>query len=155
MSLVGVNFGQNKHNMKTLIRVNSAVFDTTAEKLWEVLTQPQWTEKYMFNCQIITDLKVGNAVDWKGTFQGHEVFLTGNVIAVESLLKFKYSLIDPATLDATDPNNFLHITYEIRPQNGKLLLTVINETYDGNEERIEHAAGGWDAIIFPGIQACL
>jgi uncharacterized protein YndB with AHSA1/START domain len=119
------------------------------------MTQGDWTEKYMFNCRLISDYKIGSNVDWKGTFDGQEFFLTGKLLEIEPLKLFKYTLIDPNQFDASDMNNFVVITYEIREQGDKLLLTVVNETNDGNEERMQHIVGGWEAMIFPAIEGLL
>jgi len=141
--------------MNTLKRVNSALFDTTKAHLWEVLTQPQWTEKYMYNCRVLSTLEIGSSIAWRGTFQGTEMFLKGKVLAIKPHGLLKYSIVDPALYDDENPANYVHITYDIRPQNGKLLLTVINETFDGDEERMSHIVSGWEGFIFPGIEACI
>jgi hypothetical protein len=65
--------------MKTLRHVSSILLDTDKQKLWDVMTQGEWTEKYMFNCRLISDYKIGSNVDWKGSFDGQEQFLTGTL----------------------------------------------------------------------------
>jgi hypothetical protein len=47
------------------------------------------------------------------------------------------------------------ITYDIKEQGDKLLLTVLNETNDGNEARMKEIGGGWEGFIFPAIEALL
>lgn len=146
---------QKFKQMKTLNQVTSVLLNTTKEKLWEVLTQGDWTEKYMFNCRLISDYKIGSNVDWKGVYDGKEQFLTGKLLAITPQKLFKYTLIDPSMYDANDPDNFVHITYEIREQGDKLLLTVVNETNDGDEERMQHIVSGWESYTFPAIKALL
>lgn len=141
--------------MKTLAHVSSVLLDTTKEKLWDVMTQGDWTEKYMFNCRLISNFELGSNVDWRGTFDGKEQFLTGTLLKIEPLKLFKYTLIDPSLFDINDPNSFMNITYEIKEQGDKLLLTVVNETYDGNEARMKEIIGGWEGFVFPAIKALL
>ncbi|NOQ74016.1 MAG: hypothetical protein GQ574_18565 [Crocinitomix sp.] len=141
--------------MKTLRHVSSVLLATDKQKLWDVMTQGDWTEKYMFSCRLISNYTIGSNVDWKGSFDGQDYFLTGILLEIEPLKLFKYTLIDPEQFDASEPNNFVIITYEIKEQGDKLLLTVVNETNDGNAERMKEIVGGWEGMIFPAIEALL
>lgn len=139
--------------MKEVLKsVNSVNLPVTVEKLWEVLTQPEWTEKYMYNCRVISDLKPGSSMDWVGNFQEQNVHLIGEVLESEPPFMLKYSTIDPDYMDATVLENFIHITYLVRTQNKGVLLTVVNETFDGDEERMKHIVDGWEKLVFPTLK---
>ena len=141
--------------MKTLKHVSSILLDVTKEKLWDLLTAPEWTEKYMYNCKVISDFKVGSSIEWKGEFQGVNAYLVGEVLAIEPKRFLKYSTIDPSYSDATVIENYIHVSYELREQNNSLLLTVVNETFDGSEERMKHVVQGWEGMVFPSISNLL
>lgn len=138
--------------MKTLKSVDSIRLNLTADELWNVLTLPEWTQKYMYNCEVISDFKVGSKIDWKGEYEGQKAYLTGEILDVVPMERLKYSTIDPSFSDASIPENFIHVTYELKPQNGEILLTIVNETFDGSEERMSHIIGGMKAIVFPGLE---
>ncbi len=40
-------------------------FNIEPKKIWKVLTEPKLTEKYMYNCQLHSDWKVGDDAVWK------------------------------------------------------------------------------------------
>lgn len=40
-------------------------FNKDAKKIWKALTYPHLTEKYMYNCQLHSDWKVGGDAVWK------------------------------------------------------------------------------------------
>ncbi len=141
--------------MNTLKQVNSVLLSTDIDHLWDILTIPEWTEKYMFNSQIISDLTVGSSCDWKGSYDGQEFTLIGTVLEVEPKSLFKYTIVDPNLFDANDPNNYVHVTYEIREQGEGLLLTVVSEIFDGNEARMKEIVDGWKGMIFPAIEGLL
>ncbi|MFV8344972.1 SRPBCC domain-containing protein [Flavobacterium sp. ZB4P13] len=44
--------------------------NATVDKVWEVLTNPEYTKQFMFNCEAHSDWKVGSEIKWKGNFQG-------------------------------------------------------------------------------------
>lgn len=138
--------------MNRLSHVCSVHLNVETEKLWDLLINPKYTEKYMFNCRVISDFKVGSGIDWKGSYNGVEAFLTGEVLAIKPQKMLKYSIVDPSLHDPKVPENYVHVTYEIRPQNGGMLLTVVNETFDGDEERMKHVSAGWEAMVFPEIK---
>tara|TARA_B110000037_G_scaffold34473_1_gene41869 strand:+ start:37863 stop:38228 length:366 start_codon:yes stop_codon:yes gene_type:complete len=120
-----------------------------------MMAQGEWADKYMFNCRLISEYTIGSTVNWKGSFGGHEQFLTGTLLEIDPLKTFKYALIDPSLFDAGDPTNFVIITYEIREQGDKLLLTVLHETNDGDEDRMQDIIGGWEGFIFPATEGLL
>ena len=141
--------------MKSIKQICSTTFNTTPEKLWDLLINPEWTEKYMYNCKVISDFKIGSKIDWKGNFQGEEQFLTGEILELDWGKQIKYTIIDPALKDETKAENFSHITYEIKEQNGKQLLTVVNEIFEEDEEHLKQIIQGWEGYIFPTMQKCL
>lgn len=141
--------------MNLLAQVCSVHLEVEQSKLWDVLTLPEWTEQYMYNCRVITSLEPGAKIEWKGVFQGVETFLTGEILRVEPKHKLVYTTIDPTYSDATNPANYIHVTYELRPQNGGILFTVLNETYDGSEERLAHIKQGWEEMVFPKLKGLL
>lgn len=141
--------------MNSIKHVSSKAYSASKAQLWSILTEPEWTEKYMFNCRIISSFEKGSSCNWKGDFNGTEVFLKGEILDINAPEMLKYSLVDPSLHDASDPNNYVHITYEIRPQNDKILLTVVNEIFDGNEDRMKEIVGGWEQMVLPAIERLL
>lgn len=85
-------------------------------------------------------------------FQGVDTRLVGKVLEVEAGKRLKYSGIDPALADESDPNAYFHVTYIMEPTTTGVLLTVVNETFDGNEERMGHITGGWEGMVFPKLK---
>ena len=52
--------------MGELIVKKSIKINSSASKVWQVLTNPELTKQYMFGCEIISDWKVGSPVIWRG-----------------------------------------------------------------------------------------
>ena len=69
--------------METLKRVNSVHLKATESRVWDVLTKPEWTEKYMYNCQIVSTLERGASLDWVGEYMGQKVHLIGEALEVK------------------------------------------------------------------------
>lgn len=120
---------------------------TTAQKLWEVLTQPEFTKQYMFNCTVDSNWKQGSPITWQGEFNGYKAFQKGEIIQVDKEKTVTYSTFDPNFGLEDIPKNYIHVTYELEEDNNAILLSISNETFDGNSERMEHINQGWEMVI--------
>jgi len=132
---------------KKLKTQKSIEIDAGIEKLWSILTESKYTKEYMFNCSVESDWNKGSSITWKGNYQGYEAFQKGSILDIEQNSKIKYSTFDPNFGLEDIPENHIHVTYELTEKNGKIQLTITNETFDGNEERMNHINQGWEMVI--------
>lgn len=127
------------------------MLNTSAGNVWNALTLPQETKKYMFNCEAHSDWKIGSDIKWKGNYQGYESGEMGKILEIEEGKHLKYSSIDPNFGIEVRPENYLHITYDLEEKNGKTEVTTIIENFNSDPKRLEHVAAGWDNIVLPGL----
>ena len=67
-----------------LFVTNSITIDAPAEKVWDILTNPRQTKKYMFGCETVSDWKQGSSLLWKGNYEGKEmVFVKGDIVDID------------------------------------------------------------------------
>ncbi|MEZ4920981.1 MAG: SRPBCC domain-containing protein [Saprospiraceae bacterium] len=118
--------------------------NTSAAHLWDVLTLPEFTKKYMFNCGVNSNWELGGPITWEGNYQGYEVFQKGSILEIEKFKRLKYSTFDPNYGMEDIPENYTHITYAIEESESGCALTIINEKFNSGEE---HADSGWDEIM--------
>lgn len=141
--------------IKALIIENEIAINAPAAKVWDILTNPLQTKKYMFGCEVITDWQPGSPIDWKGSWEGKEmVFVKGTVKAVEPGKLAAYTTIDPNNPAIADvPENHLTVTYYLTEQNGNTLLKVTQGDYatvaDGQRryEESYNNGEGWNPIL--------
>ncbi|HYV95516.1 MAG TPA: SRPBCC domain-containing protein [Chitinophagales bacterium] len=139
---------------KQLIVKNSITINAPASKVWDALTNPEQTKKYMFGCETVSDWKEGSPLLWKGNYEGKEmVFVKGDIVSIEPGEFLAYTTIDPNSTIEDIPENYLTVTYDLSEDNGQTVLTVTqgdystvadgerryNETYNGGE--------GWNPIL--------
>src|SRR5690606_21685932 len=95
------------------------------EKVWEVLTQPEQTKKYMFGCETISDWKPGSPLLWQMQHEGKDfVPVKGHVVAIQPEKQLVYTVFDP---HGTIPNileNYLTVTYNLENAKKQTTLTV-------------------------------
>jgi uncharacterized protein YndB with AHSA1/START domain len=61
--------------MKELIVRNSIIINADAAKVWNVLTSPDQTKKYMFGCETVSDWKQGSLYFGKACMKEKKWFL--------------------------------------------------------------------------------
>jgi uncharacterized protein YndB with AHSA1/START domain len=136
-----------------LIVKNSIQINASGARVWEVLTNPEETKKYMFGCETVSDWRVGSPLLWKGTFDGVElVAVKGSIVQIEPQRFLAYTTIDPNSGIEDMPENYLTVTYEILEKNGETTLNVTQGDYslvgDGEKRYKETVeGGGWEPML--------
>jgi uncharacterized protein YndB with AHSA1/START domain len=140
--------------METLTVKNTITLHADASKVWDALTNPEQTKKYMFGCETVSNWEAGSPLLWKGNHEGHEmIFVKGIILEIQPNRLLKYTVIDPHAPYPDIPENYLNVTYELSGQNGQTILTV---TQDGFElaaegekryQEVYNKGEGWNPIL--------
>ena len=137
-----------------LVVTNTITIHAPASKVWDALTNPEQTKKYMFGCEALSDWKPGSPLIWKGTFNGVEMIaVKGNVVSIDPPKSLVYTVIDPNNPKIPDlPENYLTITCKLTEQDGQTILEASQGDYSTvaeGENRYRHTVdgGGWDPIL--------
>ncbi len=136
-----------------LIIKNSISINASAVTVWDALINPEQTKKYMFGCKAVSDWKPGSELLWRANYEGKEmVFVKGNIVEIDPGKFLSYTTIDPNSDVADIPENYLTVTYELKEESGKTLLTATQGDYskvgDGEKRYNETVAGGgWQPIL--------
>src|ERR1700753_1968936 len=114
-----------------LIVVSKITINAPVAKVWDALTNPEQTKKYMFGCEALSDWKPGSPLIWKGTFNGVEMIaVKGEIVKIEPNHLLVYTVIDPNNPAIPDlPENYLTVTCRFRENNGQTELEVSQGDY--------------------------
>ncbi|MBD3290791.1 hypothetical protein GF337_18435, partial [candidate division KSB1 bacterium] len=100
-----------------LIFKKSLEIKAPPKKVWDALTNPAMTLKYMY-CEVQSDWNVGSQVIWKGYHDGKEVvFVRGKITAIKPQKLLQFTLFDPNKGIADVPENYVLVTYELNALN--------------------------------------
>ncbi len=139
---------------KELIIKNSITINATKSKVWDALTNPEQTKKYMFGCETVSDWKIGSSLLWKMNYEGKELIaVKGNIADIKPEKFLAYTTIDPNSVIEDIPENYLTVTYSLSDENGKTILTVTQGDYatvaDGEKRYNDSYNGGegWNPIL--------
>ena len=140
--------------MKELIVTNSISLNTPVSKVWYALTNPEQTKRYMFGCEAVSDWKVGSELLWKGEYEGKVmIFVKGTILAIEPNVKLIYTTFDPNSSLEDKPENYVAVTYELKPEKNGTLLTVsqgdFSKVADGERrfKEVSNNGEGWNPIL--------
>ena len=138
---------------KELVVKRSLNIKAPARRVWEILTDPGHTQKYMFGCEVVSDWKIGSALLWKGASDG-VIYVKGNLLRLEKEKLFEFTVFDPNSGIEDVPSNYSTVTIELTPGNGGTLLSVTQGDFAGmadGKNRFMSAEAGWD-VVLPKIQ---
>lgn len=137
-----------------LFVTNSITIHASAAKVWDALTNPEQTKKYMFGCEALSDWKPGSDLIWKGTFNGVELIaVKGKIVSIDAPRSLVYTVIDPNNPKIPDlPENYLTITCTLTEQDGDTILEASQGDYSKVAEgpsRYQHTIEetGWEPIL--------
>jgi uncharacterized protein YndB with AHSA1/START domain len=155
-----------KAEPSTTTQVYRIYIKATPEAIWEAITKPEWTEKYLYEARVDFDLRPGGAyraypsdmMRVHGAEMGYpipDVVVDGEVIEADPprrLVQTWRMLMDP-TMAA---EGFTRLTWEIEDtQGGVSKLTVVHDVegapqiaalISGGMED-QGAGGGWPQIL--------
>lgn len=137
------------------IIISKIDINAKAHKVWDILTNPAETKKYMFGCETVSDWKVGSALLWNGEYNGQKMtFVKGEIIKLIPEKCLVYTVFDPNNKNMEDiPKNYLHVTYLLEKTEAGMLLTVTqgdyNKVADGEKRYAEsyNNGEGWNPIL--------
>jgi len=122
------------------------------ERVWQVLTDPELTRRYMFGCVPITDWRVGSSLAWQGTLDGkNHVFVAGALLAVEPPALLSYTTYDPSAAAADPPARWVRVVCRLTsPRPGTTHLEVSQGDFAGlpdADRRYQETRAGWRAVV--------
>lgn len=140
--------------MSELFVTNSIIIEATPQRIWDILTKPAETKKYMFGCETVSDWQVGSALLWTALYEGKDtVFVKGTILQIDAPLILEYSVIDPNSGIEDIPENYVNVTYVLEPVGSDTVLTVkqgdFSQVADGQrryEETLNNGEG-WNPIL--------
>ena len=134
---------------KELVVKKTIKLNAETSNVWEALTNPALTQKYMFGCEAVSDWKVGSPLVWKGAADG-KVYVKGNIVNIKPRKLLQYTTFDPNSTVEDIPSNYLTVTIELSPEGKQTVLSVTQGDFGGvanGEKRYNATVGGWDFAL--------
>lgn len=132
---------------KELKVIKTVELNAPVSKVWEALTNPELSKKYMFNCAVISDWKVGSTIVYKEFKEGKAIeHVKGTIVKIEQGKLLQHTAFGPESGLEDVESNYTKVTYELSSKNGHTELSVTQENF-GDEKRYNDSIQGWDYAL--------
>ncbi|MEP6668364.1 MAG: SRPBCC family protein [Chthoniobacter sp.] len=118
--------------------------NTTPEKLWDALTNPDFTQQYWGGRRVQSDWTVGASI--KHLKADGAVELRGEVLQAEPPRLLSYTFLTAAG-DRVPDEKATRVTFEITTAFGVTKLTIVHDGFEPDSKLIFEISNGWQAIL--------
>lgn len=117
--------------------------ETTAEKLWDALTDPEFSQRYWWGTRVVSDWKVGSDV---ALVLNGRTTDAGTVLAFDPprLLSYTFQPVLSETVRAETPSR---VTFELKPHGNLVKLVLTHEGFVSGSVVLDGVSKGWPAIV--------
>jgi uncharacterized protein YndB with AHSA1/START domain len=118
---------------------------TTAEKLWQALTEPEFTRRYWMATTQESEWKPG--ASWRIVFADERTADSGEIVEIEPpwrlVQTWRHEIIPAMTAEG-----YSRMTYELEQQ-GEAVKVILTHEMDVKDSKfIKAVSGGWPMILF-------
>lgn len=117
---------------------------TTQEKLWDALTQPEFTRAYWFGMALESDWKEGSA--WAMKFPDGRPGDGGKVLEAERPHRLVLSWRNEWN-EEMKAEGYSRASFTLEPAGDSVKLTVTHEMDRDRSKFIEAVSGGWPKVL--------
>lgn len=126
---------------KNFKSIYKTIVHAPVEKVWHALTDPEMVKQYFFGSDQLTDWKVGSPILFTGEYEGKAYRDKGVVLEYVENERLAFSYLSDWSNMPDEPENYLHIVYEVKAVDGGTALTIEQTNYDA--ERQAHSEQNW------------
>jgi len=116
--------------------------ETTAEKLWQALTDGDFTERYWFGHRLTSDWKVGSPYHFAN--QGKPM-VEGQVLVSDPPRRLAYTWHNRK--EEAKGEGTSRVTFDLEPRGRVIKLTVIHDELGEDGKTLRDISGGWPLVI--------
>ncbi|MDB5611844.1 MAG: ATPase [Bradyrhizobium sp.] len=122
--------------------VYTTYIETSAEKLWQALTDADFTERYWFGYRVASDWKPGSHYEFAK--QGANS-VEGNVLELDPPKRLIYTW-NPCSPEAKR-ERVSRVTFDLEPRGKVVKLTVTHDNLEEGGKTLRDISGGWPMVL--------
>lgn len=107
--------------------ISSILVNASRERLWNVLTQPEFVKQWQYGSELTTSWEEGTPIAFRTVWDGKVMEQWGEILEVHPLELIKYSLFAPRPGLEDKPENYFVMHYIIEKEKGVTKLQIIQE----------------------------
>lgn len=115
---------------------------TTPEKLWNAITNPEFTRQYWGGNENVSDWKPGSKWAHISGDEQRAVHIIGKVVESVPPKRLVLTWADPA-----DEADVSRVTFQIEPVDDEVRLDVIHGDFRLGSDMVNKVSGGWPRVL--------
>jgi uncharacterized protein YndB with AHSA1/START domain len=115
---------------------------TTPEKLWNAITNPEFTRQYWGGNENVSDWKPGSKWVHITSDEERAIRVTGKVVESVPLKRLVLTWADP-----DNEADVSRVTFEIEPIDDTVRLNVIHGDFKPGSDMVTRVSGGWPRVL--------
>jgi uncharacterized protein YndB with AHSA1/START domain len=119
--------------------------NSTPEKVWSALTDPEMTKQYWVRRRNDSDWKPGSTWQHRDYDNPNLVDIVGKV--VESVPSKRLVITWAFPEDATNESKHSRVTFQVEPFLGTVKLTVTHEDLEPDSRMLQGITQGWPGVL--------
>ena len=142
---------------KPLWAVLELPLKVTKEVLWSVLTEPQYTEKYMYNCKLKCNWEIGDEVQWVEVHEDESetIHVNGELLEFSPYRCLRFTIFHKGSGLKGQSSE---LCFMISPHSEGVLLTIEQGDFSSfPQAEVIHAEcqRGWEFVQKDLIATCI
>ncbi|MES2649189.1 MAG: SRPBCC family protein [Bacteroidota bacterium] len=134
--------------MKNSVSGSAAiVVNTSTDKLWEALTNPDIIRQYLYGANTITDWKEGSPIVFEGEWQGKSYRDKGTILEIRPKKILKYSYWSSLGKMDDNPENYMVVTYTLTEDENNYTMLTVQQDNIPSEEAKKHSVENWQIVL--------
>lgn len=130
--------------------ISTISINASRERLWNVLTQPEYVKQWQFGSELTTSWEQGTPIAFRTVWDGKVMEQWGEILEVHPLELIKYSLFAPRPGLEDKPENYFIMHYIIEKEKGETKLQIIQE--DNRPGAVQEAEQGAENPILQKLK---
>ena len=114
-------------------------------KVWDAITKPEFTHRYLYGGEPNTTWKPGSRLLWTEHGSGHEL-VDGEVIEYDKPNRLVFSWIVKYDPELT-AEGASRVTYELSEKDGLTRVTIVHDDFPQGSKVYDNVAGGWPYVL--------
>jgi uncharacterized protein YndB with AHSA1/START domain len=119
--------------------------ESTPQKVWNALTNPEMTKDYWVRHRNRSDWKPGSAWRHEDYDDAAKLDIAGTVVEADPPRRLVLTWASPA--EASDPNKVSRVTFDIEMFRGAVRLTVTHDELEPESGMLRGITMGWPVVL--------
>lgn len=121
--------------------------DATPEEVWESLTSPELTRRWMAGAEVRSDFVRGGTITWSGLWNGQPFEDSGTVLEVDPPHRLRTTHRSGGMAQADVPVDPHVVTYDVVPEQGATLVIVTQEGEGQTADSVAEYEETWAQML--------